>query len=308
MPNPASVVVPKCSKSVLRACSAWKSHDGRVVIAPTGWPRRMRTQGASRLSSEIRISAGLSRAISSTSSVRETPGQREPAGRELDPGQAELAADLDDGRQVVGRLGVEQLVVGQRARRDDPDDLALDQPLGELRVLDLLADRRPLARPGRAWPGTTPAPGGGTPPSARRRPLVLVAGRQRQAEQGRGALGVLAEHLVEVAHAEQQQGVGIAGLQLAILLHHRGQGRVIHEVREPEAAGRSRSRRPVGIGWRSRRSGAAGQEGAHLGVGAGSAPVTRSARLEADRANPSRRAGRDPAADQNLSRAACSSA
>ena len=44
------------------------------------------------------------------------PGQREPAGGELDPGQAELAADLDDRRQVVGRPGVEQLVVGQRAR------------------------------------------------------------------------------------------------------------------------------------------------------------------------------------------------
>ena len=75
-----------------------------------------RTHGASRLSSEIRISAGLSRATSSTSSVRSSAGQREPAGRELDPGQAELAADLDDRRQVVGRLGVEELVVGQRAR------------------------------------------------------------------------------------------------------------------------------------------------------------------------------------------------
>ena len=145
-PKPARVVVPNCSKSVLRACSGWKSHEGRVVIARPGWPRSVRTQGASRLSSETRISAGLSRAISSASSVRETPVSENRPGRELDPGQAELAPDLDDGRQVVGRLRVEQLLVGQRARRDDADDLALDQPLGEPRVLDLLADRRPLAR------------------------------------------------------------------------------------------------------------------------------------------------------------------
>ena len=40
------------------------------MIAPTGWPRSIFTHGASRLSSEIRTSAGLSRAISSISSVR----------------------------------------------------------------------------------------------------------------------------------------------------------------------------------------------------------------------------------------------
>ena len=71
--------------------------------------------------------------------------EHELAGRELDPGQAELAADLDDGGEEVGGLRVEQPVVGQRAGGDDADDLALDQPLGELRVLDLLADRRTLA-------------------------------------------------------------------------------------------------------------------------------------------------------------------
>ena len=43
-------------------------------------------------------------------------GQREPAGRKLDPGQAELASRLDDRRQIVRRPRVEQLLVGQRAR------------------------------------------------------------------------------------------------------------------------------------------------------------------------------------------------
>ena len=50
---------------------------------------------------------------------------------------------------------------------------------------------------------------------------------KRQAEQCGGPLGVLAEHLVEIAHAEQQQRIGIASFQLAILLHHRCQ-RIIH--------------------------------------------------------------------------------
>ena len=37
-PKPARVVVPNCSKRALRACSGWKSHDGRDVIARPGWP------------------------------------------------------------------------------------------------------------------------------------------------------------------------------------------------------------------------------------------------------------------------------
>ena len=56
----------------------------------------------------------------------------------------------------------------------------------------------------------------------------LIARGDGQAEQGAGTLGVLAEHLVEVAHPEEQQRVGVAGLELAILLHHRGRGGVAH--------------------------------------------------------------------------------
>ena len=155
------------------------------------------------------------------------PGQREPAGRELDPGQAELAPDLDDRRQVVGRLRVEQRLVGQRARRDDPDDLALDQPLGELR--DPRPARRPprAGRPGPAWPGTIRRAGWGNP-AIGTASAPLSRRRQGQPEQRRGPLGVLAEHLVEIAHPEQEQGIGIAGLQLAILLHHRGCGGIAH--------------------------------------------------------------------------------
>ena len=116
MPKPASVVVPNCSNSVLRACSGWKSQEGRTVIAAAGWPRSMPDP------------RGIEAQLGDQDLGRVEPGdlvdqlgpqqagQREPARRELDPGQAELAADLDDRRQVIGRLGVEQLVVGQGAR------------------------------------------------------------------------------------------------------------------------------------------------------------------------------------------------
>ena len=73
MPNPASVFVLNWSNSVVRACSGWKSHDGRTVSAIPDWLRNARTQGASELSSDIKISAGLSLANSSISSCRMRP-------------------------------------------------------------------------------------------------------------------------------------------------------------------------------------------------------------------------------------------
>ena len=86
------------------------------VTASPAWPRSARTQGASRLSSEIKVSAGLSRAISSASSVRETPVSENRPVESSTQARPSLPPDLDDRRQVVGRLGVEQLVVGERAR------------------------------------------------------------------------------------------------------------------------------------------------------------------------------------------------
>ena len=45
--------------------------------------------------------------------------------------------------------------------------------------------------------------------------------RQRQTEDGRGATGIFAEGLVEVAHAEQQHRVGVPPLQFGMLPHQR---------------------------------------------------------------------------------------
>ncbi len=50
----------------------------------------------------------------------------------------------------------------------------------------------------------------------------LAARGEREVEQLRGALGIPVEHLVEVAHAIEEQHVGMLALQGQVLLHHRG--------------------------------------------------------------------------------------
>ncbi len=208
---------------------------------PGGFEAQLRDQGLRRVEpSDLVAKLGA-----------QDGGELELAGRELDPRQAELASRFDDGRQVVGGPGVEQLLVGQGARGDDPHDLAFDQPLGESGVLNLLADRGALT--GLNQPGQIRIERGVGKSGHRYRVRALVTGRQRQAQQRGGAFGVLAEHLVEVAHPKQQQRVRVTRLELAILLHHRRQRRFAHRASrrrklgqipaksEPAAARRQRS-------------------------------------------------------------------
>ena len=52
------------------------------------------------------------------------------------------------------------------------------------------------------------------------RVLALVAAGERETQLAGGRLGVFKEQLVEVSHAEQQQGVAGGALGVLILLHH----------------------------------------------------------------------------------------
>ena len=52
--------------------------------------------------------------------------------------------------------------------------------------------------------------------------LVFAALGQGDAQGGRGDLGIPEEQLVEIAHAEEQDGVRRAGLGREELRHHRG--------------------------------------------------------------------------------------
>ena len=123
------------------------------------------------------------------------------------------------------RTEVVVLVLGEHARfddgagRDNADDVPPDKPLGEHGVLHLLADGNLVALGDE--PGDVnfirverhAAHGGALLPAAG------LAG-QRQLQLARGGEGVVVEHLVEIAHAVEQNLVGVLLLDLKILLHH----------------------------------------------------------------------------------------
>src|SRR5262249_23673482 len=80
---------------------------------------------------------------------RAPPGPAaDPAGRDGEVGQAARVAAGRDRGQVAGRARVEHVLVEHDARRHDARHLALDDALGEPRVLDLLADDHAVAELG----------------------------------------------------------------------------------------------------------------------------------------------------------------
>ena len=159
----------------------------------------------------------------------------ELAGGDVDPGKREgiglrLAAALaGDGRQIIVARGGKQRLLGQRAGGDQADDVAAHHRLGAAllglgRVLDLLADGDAMAErdqllqilvggmDGHAAHGDVGAE-------------MLAALGQRDAERARSDLGIGEEHLVEIAHAVEEQAIGIGRLDLQVLRHHRRGGR-----------------------------------------------------------------------------------
>ncbi len=161
--------------------------------------------------------------------------REELAGREVDEGDADglegsfvLCAGGSAGgqfgcdrHQERGLPGVEIGGVGQRSRRHDAHDFAPHQPLGLLRVLDLLADGdpEPLLHQLRqvAVHGVIGHAAHRDAAAAR----VLAARGQRQLQRPRGHESVLVEHLVEVAHPEEDDGVAVLALRLEVLPHGR---------------------------------------------------------------------------------------
>jgi hypothetical protein len=152
----------------------------------------------------------------------------EDAGGNIDPGERQLlllaSLHATEHHQVVRRGRIEQLFLGDRARRDQPDHVAPDHGfvaalLRLCRILHLLADgdaepeRDQLLEVvvgrmhGHAAHGNVFA-------------AMLAALRQCDAERTAGRLGVFEEELVEIAHAIEQQAVRIGSLDLDILLHH----------------------------------------------------------------------------------------
>ena len=151
-----------------------------------------------------------------------TLGDVELARRDVQEGDARRLAPEVYRRDVVVLLVGQDVVPEDDARCHQFDDAPLDQSLDQFRVLQLLADRNPLARPNQL----------------RKVGVDGMVGESGQFDVGGGAVrtacerdaqdaarldGVVAERLVEVPHAEKQNGVGMHRLDRVILLH---QGRL----------------------------------------------------------------------------------
>ena len=100
-------------------------------------------------------------------------------------------------------------------------DLALDRSLGRGGIADLLADRHRLAELDQLREVLLDR-------VVRARPAILIGSpadcaalRERDVEQARRLLGVVEEQLVEIAHAVEQEHVGMLRLDAQVLLHHR---------------------------------------------------------------------------------------
>ena len=120
-----------------------------------------------------------------------------------------------DGGGVGVDPGVEQRPFGHGPRGDDPGDLALDDALGQLRVLHLVGDGHLEPRSHQfgqvAFEGVVGEPAHGDP---------LTFGHD-QIQRGADLFRVFEELLVEVPQPEEQDRVGRdGGLGLPVLAHH----------------------------------------------------------------------------------------
>ena len=172
-----------------------------------------------------RISRGRKSASASREPLRRGSHPRRIApsrGRGTPPPTARSAGH--ERREVGRRARHERLGIEDRARGDDPGDVAPDEPLRGPRVLHLVAHRDLAAGGDELRDVVLDAV---VRHAAHRRldVRVAVAGGQRDAEDGRRLLRVVEEHLVEVAHPVEEDGVRRPALHLEVLPQHRGGAR-----------------------------------------------------------------------------------
>ena len=147
-------------------------------------------------------------------------GHVEFAGRNVEKGHARgLPAEVN--RSQVDVFLVGQKVVAQNdARRNQLDDAPLDESFHQLGVFQLFADRHALPCPHQLGQvGVDGVVGESRQLDEGRRP-VGAAG-ERDAQNPAGLDRIVAERLVEIAHAEEQDRIGVNRLDLVVLLHQR---------------------------------------------------------------------------------------
>jgi hypothetical protein len=166
---------------------------------------------------------------------------KEGAGGDVHPGQAPAVAAGGNRKEEVAAPRVEQAVFGQRARGDDPHHVAPHQalaaaPPGLGRIFELLADRdlEALAdQPVQVKLGIVDRH-----PAHRDVLARMPAALGERDVQGRGRRNrIFEEQLVEVAHAEEQECVGMGALEYLILRDHRARARRLGGVVARRASG-----------------------------------------------------------------------
>ena len=147
-------------------------------------------------------------------------GDKAVAGADIGDSAAKAALQVDNGHQVI----VTALIQGPRvqvgSRRDHADDLAPDQPLGQLRVLHLLADGHLVA----ALHQTVDVAFGGVVGNAAHGGALgkaAVLAGQGDLQLFGDQKGIVKEHLVKIAQAVEQYAVLIFFFCFQVLLHHR---------------------------------------------------------------------------------------
>ncbi len=143
----------------------------------------------------------------------------EAAGADVHGAIAEAAAIVVDGGDQVVLPLAEQRLVGDGARGDDANDLALHRPLAGGGIPHLFADGGRFAELHQlgqiALDGVI-----GHPRHRNGAARRLAAFGEGDVEQLGGLAGIVIEQLVEVAHPVEQQDLRVLGLEAKVLLHH----------------------------------------------------------------------------------------
>jgi hypothetical protein len=143
----------------------------------------------------------------------------ESAGRKVQPRQADpFFVDFDAGKKVV-LPRVEQGVIGERSRRDDPRHFAANEPLGEFGILHLVANRHADAGLDQLLEIVVECVVREAGHRDRRRRALVAAGQRERQEFG-SELRVVVKQLVKVTHPKQEQRSGVLAFDFQIPLHH----------------------------------------------------------------------------------------
>ncbi len=150
--------------------------------------------------------------------VRGALCSQEFAGGDIQKSDAELFLSKTHRRQEVVRFRLQYLVIERHTRCDQFRNAALDDCFGHFGILQLVADGD--TESGFYQFGEIGVQGMMRKPGQCRLTFASVPPFcQDDTEDARGPDGIFSKGFVKIAHAKQEAGIGILGLDLVILLH-----------------------------------------------------------------------------------------